>query len=71
MDKLEETVQGPDIIIRSQHDPQVHLYHKHYVETSVTEKYLLVAIKIEESDAFILTAFFTDTAKKGEILWEK
>jgi len=36
------------------------------------EKYLLVAVKIEErGDAFILTAFFTDTIKTGERVWEK
>jgi hypothetical protein len=30
-----------------------------------------VAVKVAENDAFILSAFFTDTIKKGERLWEK
>jgi len=71
LDKIEEVLQEPNVIIRSQRDPNVHLYQKHYPTTPVTEKYLLVAVKVEEHDAFILTASFTDTIKKGERIWEK
>jgi hypothetical protein len=71
IDKVEETVREPDIVVRSQRDPDVHLYHKHYATTAVTEKDHLVAIKVTQMDAFVLTAFFTDTIKKGERLWEK
>ena len=71
LDKVEETVREPDVIVRSQRDPDVHLYHKHYPRTPVTEKELLVAIKVTQTDAFVLTAFFTDTIKKGERIWEK
>lgn len=46
LDKLEEALREPDVIVRSQRDPDVHLYHKHYPTTPVTEKYLLVAIKV-------------------------
>jgi hypothetical protein len=66
LDKVEETVREPDVIVRSQRDPDVHLYHKHYPTTPVTEKQLLVAIKVTQTDAFVLTTFFTDTIKKGE-----
>jgi len=71
LDKLGEGLQEPDVIVRSQHDPNVHLYHKHYAATPVSEKYLLVAVKVAEDDAFVLTAFFTNTIQKGERLWEK
>ena len=71
LDKVEETMREPDVVIRSQRDPDVHLYHKHYSTTPVTEKDLLVAIKMTQTDAFILTAFFTDTIKRGEQIWKK
>ena len=71
LDKMEETLRESDVVVRSQHDPDVHLYHKHYPTTPVTEKDLLVTIKVTPTDAFVLTAFFTDTVKKGERLWEK
>ena len=69
--KVEEVLREPDVIVRSLRDPDVHLYHKLYGETPVTKKYLLVAIKVEESDEFIITPFFTDSVKKGERIWEK
>lgn len=71
LDKVEQTVREPDVVLRSLHDPDVHLYHKHYPTTPVTEKNLLVALKVTQTDAFVLTAFFTDTIKKGERIWEK
>jgi hypothetical protein len=71
LDKVEETMREPDMVIRSRRDPDVHLYHKHYPITPVTEKDLLVAIKVTPIDAFVLTAFFTDSIKRGEQIWEK
>jgi len=41
------------------------------VETPVTEKYLLVAIKTLNREGFIVTAFFTDRVKKGGFVWKK
>jgi hypothetical protein len=64
--KVEETLREPDVIVRSQRDLDVHLYLKHYPTTPVTEKYLLVATKVTQRAAFILTAFFTEAIKKGE-----
>lgn len=71
IDKLEEVLKGPDVIVRSNRDPAVILYHKHYLATPVTEKYLIVVVKLEADDGFVITAFFTDGTKKGERLWEK
>ena len=45
LDKVGETLLEPNVIVRSQPDPDVHLYHKHYPTTPVTDKYLLVAVK--------------------------
>jgi hypothetical protein len=71
LDRPEEVLREPDVIVRSERDPEVLLYHKHYRATPVSEKYLLVAVKIQTNDAFVITAFFTDAIKKGEQAWEK
>ena len=71
LDKLEEVLHEPDVIVRSQRDHDVHLYHKRYAATPVTEKYRLAAVKVTEHDPFVVTAFFTDEIKRGERLWEK
>jgi len=71
IDKLEEVLKTPDVIVKSNRDPAVLLYQRRYLSTPVSEKYLLVAVKIGADDGFVITAFFTDAIKKGERLWEK
>lgn len=45
--------------------------YRHYEITPVTEKYLCVVVKVLTGSPFIITAYFTDTVKKGEIIWRK
>lgn len=52
-------------------DVQVQLFYRFYLITPVTKKYMCVVVKVLVDDAFIITAYFTDTIKKGETLWEK
>lgn len=70
-DKIMETLKNPSIIVRSKTDYDVELFYKKYSRTPVTEKYLCLVIKSLIDDSFIITAFFTDTIKKGEIIWGK
>jgi len=39
--------------------------------TPVTSKLLCVVVKVKENDFFVVTVYFTDSVKKGEVLWEK
>lgn len=71
IDKIFETLLNPDIVIKSRSDPLVELFYRYYKVTSVTEKYLCVAVKVLIDDLFIITAYLTNTVKKGEILWER
>ncbi len=71
IDKIRETLSDPEQIVRSITDPDVELFHRHYDTTPVTEKYLCVVVKILIDDLFIITAYFTDTIKRGEMLWKK
>jgi hypothetical protein len=69
--KVRETLLNPDIIIRSKTDPEAELFYRHYNTTPVTKKYLCVVVKSIIEDLFIITVYFTDSIKRGEILWEK
>ena len=69
VDKIQEVLSEPDIIVRSRTDPDVELFYRHYGITPITEKYLCVVVKVLVEDAFIITAYFIDTTKKGEVLW--
>jgi len=71
IDKIKETLLEPERIIRSKTDPEVELFYRRYDKTPVTEKYLCVVVKTLLVDRFIITAYFTDTIKKGETLWPK
>ncbi len=71
LDRIKETVTNPDEVRESVHDPSVLLFYKLYEETPVAQKYLLVAIKTLNREGFIVTAFFTDSVKKGGVVWKK
>src|SRR4030067_1709165 len=71
IDKTKETLLNPDAIIRSRTDPNAELFYKYYDITPVTKKYLCVIIKVTTDDLFLITTCFTDTVKRGEMLWER
>lgn len=69
--RIQDTLMNPDVVIRSRTDPSVELFHRYYDITPVTEKYLCVVVKVLNDDLFIITAYFTDKIKRGEIVWKK
>ena len=71
MNSLRETVLEPDEVRRSIHDPNVWLFYRHYKKSPVSEKYLLAEVRIQNEEGFIVTAFFTDTMKKGKSVWSR
>jgi hypothetical protein len=71
IEKIKDTLSNPDIIIKSRTDSEVELFYRHYSITPVTEKYLCIVVKVSIDDLFIITAYFTDTIKRGDILWKK
>jgi hypothetical protein len=71
IDKLRETLLNPDKVIRSRTDPEVELFYKYYNVTPVTKKFLCVVVKGLTNNLFIITTYFTDSVKRGELLWER
>jgi hypothetical protein len=69
-ERLAETLSNPELVISTVTDSTVHVYHKLFSRTPVTRKYLLIAVKMLEDDAFVLTAFFSSRLKKGEVVWQ-
>jgi hypothetical protein len=60
------TLANPDMIRKSKIDEQVFLYYK------VIENYLYCAVAKHENDSgFLITAYITDKAKEGEVIWTK
>lgn len=68
---ITETLREPEKVIESLSDPEARLYYRFYLGTRVGDKRLCVVVKVKEADAFILTAYLTDTVKKGKLVWPK
>ncbi|MGQ9556210.1 MAG: hypothetical protein ACUVWR_19080 [Anaerolineae bacterium] len=67
--RIAETLAAPHLVIATARDKTVHTYHRLYERTPVSCKYLVVAVKLLEGDAFMLTAYFTSKVKKGDVIW--
>lgn len=66
---IDETVAAPDCVIQSRTDPEVRLYHRWVAGTAVGDKYVCVVVKFGEADAFVITAYVTNSIKTGIQLW--
>jgi hypothetical protein len=69
--RIRKTLAQPEHVVRSSTDADVQLYYRYYRSSPVGPKYLCVVVKSLENDYFMLTAYFTDTIKRGKILWTK
>lgn len=68
--RIAEALAEPDKIVQSMTDETVELFYKHYPSTPVTSKFLCIVVKAVTDDNFIITAYYTDTIKRGESLWQ-
>ncbi len=71
IDKISDTLLSPDVIVGSKTDKNAEMFYKRYKSTPVTQKFLCVIVKNLIEDLFIITVYFTDTVKRGEVLWKK
>lgn len=71
LNEISRTLADPEEVVQSLSDPEAHLYYRFYFGTRVGDKYFCVVVKVKGEDAFVLTAYLTDTIKKGEVLWHK
>ena len=69
LSRIKETLAGPQRVIQSLSDKDANLYYRFYIGTKVGDKYLCVVVKTVKKDSFVLTAYLTDSVKKGEIVW--
>jgi hypothetical protein len=66
-----ETLQNPDEVIVSSSDETVELFYRYYIKTPVGDKWLCVLVKNLVTDFFIITAYFTNSQKKGKKIWKR
>jgi hypothetical protein len=67
--EIDRALTAPEVVIRSQADPDVRLCYRLLRGTAVGDKHLCVAVKSAPGGAFMLTAYLTNRPKRGEALW--
>jgi hypothetical protein len=66
---IEETLRSPERVVESLFDPKARLYYRFYQATEVGPKHLCIVVKISHDDAFVVTAYLTDSVKRGWSVW--
>ena len=61
----------PTEVRLSRADDNVRLFYEFYAQTRVGGKWLCVVVKYLPDDAFVVTAYLTETIKAGETLWPR
>ena len=68
--EVQETIRSPQVVIAAR-DPGVRRYYRLIQATRVGAKLLCVVVEVGEVDAFLLTAYLTDSIKRGAQLWPR
>jgi len=68
-DDIRQALGTPDSVVESVSDSETRLYYRYLAHTPVGPKYLCVVVKALANDSFVITAYLTDTVKKGRVLW--
>jgi len=63
IEKISITLESPNMIYYSSKEELYH-YYKHFLDTPVSEKYLLAVVKHLNDEGFVVTAFFCLKNKK-------
>ena len=63
---VKETLASPEEIRVSKKDKEVYLFYKRY-----RNKFLCVVVRINKQKGFIVTAYYTEKVKEGELKWKK
>lgn len=70
-DTIAKVLAVPERVVQSVSDSEARLYYRYFFGTVAGDKYLCVVVKMRGDDAFVLTAYLTDTIKKGVPLWPR
>lgn len=67
--EIAQALGQPERVVQSVSDPDAWLYYRRYPTSPIGDKYLCVVVKSGPTDAFVVTAYLTDSVKRGTQLW--
>jgi len=63
---IQQTLEEPEAVrLSASHPERVRLYYRRFGTTVIRGRYICVVVKVEDDDAFVLTAYITDNIKVG------
>lgn len=65
---ISNTLQNPQKVVLSKSDNSVELFYRYYYKTTIGDKWFCVVVKNLNIDFYIITVYFTDKIKSGEII---
>lgn len=69
-DKIELAVTEPELVAKGATE-DTRVCYRFFIDTPVSGKYLAVVVKLQDGEGFIVTAYFTDRVKRGNIVWRR
>jgi hypothetical protein len=70
LNKMKQAMKTPDLIKQGNRADTLMLY-KFFSKTIVSPKHLVLVIKYFNTEGFVITGYFTERIRKGEILWKR
>src|SRR3989337_2148043 len=71
VEQMRETLVKPQTIRKSMYDTKVWLFYRLFPKTPVSEKYLMVGVRVFNDEGLVITTYFTDKIKMGEEVWKE
>jgi len=70
LEKVNQAMKSPDLIKQGNRADTL-MFYKFFPEIIVSPKYLALVIKYLNTEGLVLTGYFTERVRKGEILWKR
>lgn len=68
--RIRKTLENPEIVVEGATN-DTKICYRLFKSTPVTSKYLAVVVRVLNQEGFIITAYFTERVRPGEVLWKK
>jgi len=70
LNKVKQTMKTPDLI-KQGNRADTFMFYKFFSKTVVSPKHLVLVIKYFNTEGAVITGYFADRIRKGEILWKR
>jgi len=70
LEKVRQVMMSPDFI-KQGNKADTFMFYKFFPTTALSPKYLVLVTKYLNAEGIVLTGYFTERVRKGEVLWRR